>query len=243
MNKILGIVGGLGTETSCSFCGSINRKVKAASIAQPHILMDNVPIPREVERAIAQGKHSDQMYSLLKSSVRRLDQSGAHLMVIPCNTVHIFIDELREQTTIPILSIIEETTNECERLGFQRVGLLASTTTVKQKLYEEKLQQKRIELLTPSEQEQDFISEGIIKILNNQFRDEDKQKMLKIAQQLQEHGAEAIILGCTDLFLVIKPEDVTFPLINSTAILENSVVRWFLQEKIEKIRENDVSVP
>ncbi len=231
MNKTLGIVGGLGTETSCSFCFSVNQQVKKNSPEQPHMIMDNIPVPKEVERAIAHGEDSKEMGLLLENSVRRLNQSGAHLIVIPCNTVHVFIDKLREQSTVPILSIIEETTNECVELGFHKVGLLASSTTVRQKLYHEKLRENGIELITPSEQQQDFLSECIIKILNNRLVKEERQKIIKILEQLQQSGAEAIILGCTDLFLAVKPEDVTLPLINSTAVLENSVVKWFLQKE------------
>src|SRR3989338_4254960 len=230
MNKTLGIVGGLGTETSCSFCFNVNRQVKDISPGQQHIIMDNVPVPKEVERAIAHGEHSPEMFFLLKSSVRRLDKSGAHLIVIPCNTVHVFIDELRQQSTVPLLSIIEETTKECVKHGFQKVGLLASSTTVRQKLYNEKLRENGIELLIPDEQQQDFLSECIIKILNSHLEKEDKQKIIEILERLQESGAEAIILGCTDLFLAVKPEDVTLPLINSTAVLENSVIEWLLRE-------------
>ena len=230
MNKTLGIVGGLGTETSCSFCFSVNQQVKRISPDQPHIIMDNVPVPKEVERVIAHGEHSEEMCSLLKSSVRRLDKSGAHLIVIPCNTVHIFIDELRQQSTVPLLSIIEETTKECVKRGFQKVGLLASSTTVRQKLYNEKLRENGIEVLTPDEQQQDFLSECIIKILNNRLEKEDKQGIIRVLERLQESGAEAIILGCTDLFLAVKPEDVTLPLINSTAVLENSVIEWLLHD-------------
>ncbi|MBI4152389.1 amino acid racemase [Candidatus Woesearchaeota archaeon] len=230
MNKTLGIVGGLGTETSCSFCFNVNRQVKEISPHQPHIIMDNVPVPKDVERAIAHGEHSKEMGFLLKSSVRRLDKSGAHLIVIPCNTVHVFIDELRQQSTVPLLSIIEETTKECAKQGFQKVGLLASSTTVRQKLYNEKLRENGMELLTPDEQQQDFLSECIIKILNNRLEKEDRQKIIGILERLQERGAEAIILGCTDLFLAVKPEDVTLPLINSTAVLQNSVIEWLLRE-------------
>lgn len=231
MNKTLGIVGGLGTETSCSFCFSVNQQVKKSSADQPHIIMDNVPVPKEVERAIAHGKHSPEMGLLLEDSVRRLNQSGASLIVIPCNTVHVFIDKLREQSTVPILSIIEETANECVKLGFQKVGILASSTTTKQKLYEKKLGEKKIKLLTPNDREQEFLSGCIVKILNNRLEKEDKQKIIEILERLQKNGAEAIILGCTDLFLAVKPEDVTLPLINSTAILENSVIKWFLQNE------------
>jgi len=105
MNTI-GIVGGLGTETSCSFCFNVNDRIKKSYKKQPHLIMDNVPMPDEEFHKIANGERSEKVLELLEESIRRLNMINSDLIVILCNTVHVFIDQLRNISRTPILSII-----------------------------------------------------------------------------------------------------------------------------------------
>ncbi len=232
MTQRLGIIGGLGPETSCSFCLNVNNGVKRTQDAQPQIIMENVPVSDKALNTIAKGNFSAEVLGLLVDSVKRLNQCKVDLIVIPCNTVHIFINELRRISDAPILSIIEETARECKKNSFQKVGVLGSTTTIKEGLYATELQKHFIEVVVPNKEEQDFVSECIIKIISQDVAKEDKQKMLEIIQRLVENGAEAVILGCTDLFLLVSAEDVSILLVNSTNVLEKATVE-FMAARVE----------
>ncbi len=226
MSKTLGIIGGLGTETSCSFCLNINTQVKKTQETQPHLIMDNVPISNTALNTIAHGGRSSEVEELLTNSVKRLNDSKADVIVIPCNTVHVSIDRLRELSSAPILSIIEETAKECEKRRLRKVGVLGSSLTIKEGLYSKELQKCSIEVVIPNNTEQEFVSNCIIRIIHFNTTKEDKEKILEIIANLQAQGAEAIILGCTDLFLIVSSNDVSLPLIDSTKVLENAAVKW-----------------
>lgn len=234
MTKILGIVGGLGPETSCSFCLNVNNEVKKIHDAQPQIIMENVPISDRALDIIAHGGFSAEVLGLLVDSVKRLNLAEVDFIVIACNTVHVFINDLRRISDVPILSIIEQTAKECKNKSFKKVGILGSTTTIKEKLYSLELEKNSIETVIPNKDDQQFVSDCILRIISGCSTAEDKERMKKIIVQLQTEGAEAVILGCTDLCLIISPEDVTLPVINSTSVLEKAAVEYLMSQKNEK---------
>ena len=224
MKQTIWIVGGLGTETSCKFCFSVNHKIKNIRRCQPHIIMDNVPMTRELENLIIQNNASEEVAKLLHDSIKRLNVSMADVIVIPCNTVHVFIDQLREHSRVPIMSIIEETSKECKKKEFKKVGVLGSSLTINSGMYKEELKKHTIETVIPEADEQEFISSCILKIINLEHTKEDKQRMLKIVEKMKNKGAEAVILGCTDLFLLLAKENTPIPKIDSTEVFENALV-------------------
>ena len=115
--NILGLIGGLGPETGCNFCLNVNNKFKRFIKRQPHILLDNLPISEKAEEHLIKGGSSKEHLDLLIESVQRLNKLNADVIVIACNTVHIFITELRKRSRIPILSIIEETAKRCKEMN------------------------------------------------------------------------------------------------------------------------------
>ncbi len=241
MTHTLGIIGGLGTETSCTFCFRVNHALKRQHRVQPHILMDNVPISDEALDDIAHGVVSEEAFQLLRESVQRLNHSSVSVIVMPCNTLHIHLEELRALSQVPILSIIEETAKECQRKGLNKVGLLASTMTVKAQLYAEELKKRDIGLVLPAEDDQNFIAGCILRIIDLCTTAEDGQRMKNIMDSLCAQGAQAIILGCTDLFLLVSEEAVrvseeAVPVINSTAVLEKAAVKWMAVQRAKQVK-------
>ena len=222
--KILGVVGGLGPESSCNFCLNVNRKFKASKKVQPHVLLDNIPVSLEAEREIINGGSTKEHFDLIKESVERLNRLKADFIVIPCNTVHVFIEELREISDVPILSIIELTSEKCKELNLKKAGLLGSTKTVNEGLHDRELSRKGIEIIKPGSVEQEFISGCITRIINNETLSTDASRIAAIMDSLKKKGAEGIILGCTDLPLLIDSENSDVPLLNTLTILEDSAV-------------------
>jgi len=230
--KILGVIGGLGPETGCKFCLNVNNKFKPLTLRQPHILLDNLPISQEAEERLINGGPSQEHFDLLVESVHRMNKLDADLIVIACNTVHIFIEELRRKSAIPILSIIEETAKKCRAMKLTKVGLLGSTKTIQSGLHSNELKKWNIGSITPSEIDQRFVSECIIRIINNKIKDNDKERMINIIEKLEKEGARGIILGCTELPLLISNQDANVPIINTTQILEDSSINHLIN-KIE----------
>jgi len=159
---------------------------------------------------------------ILKESIKRLNRVKVDFIVIPCNTTHIFIEELRECSSIPIISIIDETLKLVEKKGYKKVGLLATTKTVGNKLYEMSSKTYGIKVILPTKTEQNKISHIILNILNYKTSNKDKEILKSIINSLIRRGAEAIILGCTDLQLLLKESLFKVELLDSMEILMQS---------------------
>lgn len=220
----LGIIGGLGPEISSKFCLNINNKFREFTNFQPDITLENLPVKAEIERKIINGETPIEMLNLLSKAVKRLSDAQVDFIVIPCNTVHVFIDELRKISKVPILSIIEETAKECKSRNLGKVGLIASKTTIKEKLHLNELIKNRIKVFLPNKKYQEEINKIIFKIIHNGATSEDRQLLLDIIKKLKSRGAEAVILGCTDLSLLISEKNSVLPLIDTCSVLEDCSV-------------------
>ena len=185
--------------------------------------MENVPMPLKLERDIIKGKVSNQVFNILAKAVINLNKAEADFIVIPCNTVHVFIKGLRSLSNKPILSIIEECAEECKRINIKKVGLLATTTTINQNLHKKELDKISINLVLPKNQSS--ISRVILNILNNKADEEDKKVLVDSINDMKNNGAEAVILGCTDLNILINENDSPLPLIDTIKILEDKAVK------------------
>lgn len=221
---MFGIIGGIGSETSCNLCLSINNKIRKATQTQPDITLINLPVPLELEKKTIIGKDIPEMLVLLEIAVKRFNKLNPDFIIIPCNSVHRFLDKLRSISRNPILSITEECAKRCNSLNFRKVGILASETTIKERLHEKELFKFDIKLISPKKTEQGIINKIILNILNNKIKVEDKKMVLKIIQNLKRRGAEAVILGCTDIQILISTNNFEIPVIDSLAVLEEQVV-------------------
>lgn len=223
--KQLGIIGGLGPETSCKFCLNVNNKFRRINNCQPDIFLENLPISAKAEKNIICGNLGQEHLILMEKSVERLNKLNVDFIAIPCNTVHVFINKLRNISKKPILSIIEECAKECEKRGLKTVGLLGSTKTIKEKLHLNELKKFGITTTSPLDKDQKKINKIIIKIIHNKTDNKDKSFLLRIINELKIKGAEAVILACTDLPLLISQKESKVHLINTLEVLENSVVK------------------
>ncbi len=225
-HKRLGIIGGQGPETSAKFCIEINRLFKQKTDCQPDLVLENLPISEEVEQRTIQGEKNEKMFLLMKKAVERLNKAEVDFMVIPCNTVHVFIDELRSIANVPILSIVEETARVCKKKHFKKIGVLATTLTRKEKLYETVFKKEKIKIIKT---ENNKIDRLVLKILSESITENDKELFLKQIKKLQQDGAEAIVLGCTDLHLLLnKEEKQDIPLLDTCKVLEEATVKKLL---------------
>ncbi|MBD3155935.1 MAG: amino acid racemase [Candidatus Aenigmarchaeota archaeon] len=216
--NVFGVIGGLGPKATSKFYLDTIRKYLKKCERYPQILVDNVSFPRKLEQEIIQNcRNENEMLPYLMKSVRRLNKAGADFLVMPCNTLHIFIEDLRRESRVPVLSIIDETIRLIKQNKYKKIGLLATSKTVESDLFE-----NGIELILPDEEEQNEISGIELRILKHQVTEKDRNFMDKIIVKLSKRGSDAIIIGCTDLYQVINFKDREFDIIDTLEILINS---------------------
>jgi len=221
----------MGPETVARFFLQINARARASDNTQyPPLILNNVPVPYDLEREIVErGRNEEQILPFLVRGVQSLEAAGVDSIVIPCNTVHYFMPELRACVAPPILSIMEETADVCARAEYRTVGLLATTETITHELYEQELARYGIQVVTPDLTEQRLVSTIIQRILDGNKSVENTQALLRVIRTLQSGGAEAVILGCTALELVLQQPDSSVPLLDSFEILAVATVRELLR--------------
>jgi len=212
----------LGPETTSEFYLNLIKKSRKYCSAYPSILIDNISFPFCLEKEIiSDSRNEEKLLPILKESMLRLNRAGADLIAIPCNTVHIFIEELRRVSHAPIISIIDETVKYAKQRNYKKLGLLATTKTIQYKLYQKPLVENGIKVILPREQKK--ISEIIVRILRNSTEKSDKIFLNNIIKKLEQNGCEAVVLGCTDLQLLLKQEKYSIELLDTLEILAQSV--------------------
>ncbi len=228
--KTVGIIGGLGPETTSKFyletifsCFDIDKTNR------PPMLIWNVPLPYKTEEEfILNGVGEEKYLPFLIDAAQRLEKGGADFLVIPCNSVHILIDEIRKSVHIPVLSIVEETIDYLNTNNISKVGLLATSATLRQNLYEKRLEQRGIKVHAPNEIDQNQMGNIINNLVHSRQNDEDKQKLLKITKKLTDRGITTVLLACTDLQL-ITPTVEHIDIIDTMKILVQATIRELLK--------------
>ena len=155
------------------------------------------------ENVIFKDNGINEYLGLLREGAKALENGGADFIVIPCNSVHIFIDEIRDCVNIPVLSIIEEVTNVLARDEIKKVAVLSSLTTTNNKLYENSLEKIDISCMPVDPDTQIQISELIYRGTHGIVEQTDKELLIEIIDRLTRLGADRVVLGCTDLHLFI----------------------------------------
>jgi len=204
--KTAGILGGLGPETTAHFYLEIVALCQQKKIPnRPPLLMWNIPLPYDLEKEfITTGKRIDEYLPFLIEGAKRLEKGGADFIAIPCNSVHILIDEIRKFVQIPILSIIEETAIFLEVENVKKTGVLATTPTVKSRMYDGALQSSGITTFFPETDDQNTLSDLIQQLVQNKDTKESESILPVIMDKFTKQGISTIILACTDLQLIVK---------------------------------------
>ena len=223
--KTVGIIGGLGPEATAKFYLEI---VSACSDlgeqTHPPILIYNVPLPLQLEKeCIVKAKNEEKCLPFLIQAAKILEKGGADFLVMPCNSLHIFIEEIRRAIKIPVLSIIEETVKFLKDKKIKKVGILATSITINRELYKLKLNDHVIKEIVPDSQDQAKLGQIIYNLVIGNYTETDKQALDEITDSLVKKGAESIILACTDLQL-LSPKHIKVRIFDTMEILVNSTI-------------------
>ena len=226
--KIIGVIGGMGPEATLDFFGKIIRNTPATR-DQEHlrIIIDNNPkVPDRTAAILGKG---ESPVDVMAASGLALARAGADFITIPCISAHYFLDELRSRVGLPIISAFEEIADLIKRdhPGMKTVGLLATKGTVQGDRFAGKLREKGLTVLVPGPADQERVQGGIYRIKGSTSRErtEIKKALADVAGHLVSQGAEGVIAGCTEIPLVLAPEDIPVPLFDSLLILARAAVR------------------
>lgn len=222
-NPVLGILGGLGPMATAYFYELLISHTKA-SCDQEHIdIIINSHATTPDRTAFIMGHSSEDPLSVMTEDLQRMKVYGADLVAIPCNTAHYFYDKLKASTDLPILNIMEETALRLSSLGVCRAGILATDGTVMTGTYDRYLSAHGIDCIRPTSDEQEKIMHIIYGQIKNGIAP-DVDLFLSVAEALRSRGADALILGCTELSLIKRDNALPPYFIDSLDVLAESTI-------------------
>ena len=223
--KKIGLVGGIGPASTVDYyLGLIERcRAEFGENVYPEIVIDSVSLTTATD-FLAQNDFDGNAQLMLKS-LAGLKAAGAEIAAITANTEHIVWDRISDKFQLPVVSIVEATAAEILRKGYRKVLILGTIFTMKSGLYEKPLAERGITPILPTDEDKEKISNLFFPNLENGIVvPEDKVKMLEIVgRYVREKGADAVLLGCTELPLMIKEGDLDVPLLNTTQIHLNAI--------------------
>lgn len=229
--RILGLIGGISWVSTADYYRLINQGINeqlgGINFSQCIIHSFNyADIKRNNET-----QDWDATYRMLLNAARHLKASGATCILLCANTMHYFAERLAAEVDLPLIHIAVETATEIERSGLKKVGLLGTKITMEFDFFKAKLAEKGIEAMIPDEEDRTFIHQTIFEELGKGIvTAETKKRYQQIIQQLADNGAEGVILGCTEIPLVIQQPDVAIPVFDTTAIHSKAAVAFSLSE-------------
>ncbi|MEI8364604.1 MAG: amino acid racemase [archaeon] len=228
--KTLGIIGGLGPETTSEFyLNIVFSSYKQNKEFRPGIIISSVPMPYKIEEeVITKNEGSERLIPFLVTEAKRLEAAGADFLVMPCNSLHVFINEIRNSVNIPVLSIIEETTKFLKKNNFNKVGVVSTSATIKNKLYENAFKENNIAYETPNDFEQAKMGKIILNLINGQQNNGDREELIKIISDFEKKNVDCVVLACTDLQLLI-PEHPTLKIFDTMRIFADITVEEILK--------------
>ena len=228
--KTIGIMGGMGPMATVDLMKKIILATPASK-DQEHIPMlvdNNSQIPDRTKAIMGQG--ASPAPEMVKTA-KRLMMAGADFIIIACNTAHYFLPEILPQISIPVLSIIDVTTNSALEKGFKSVGLLATTGTVSTGLYQKKLEASGIQCITPPTDKQHLIDDMIYQGVKANNENYDTHAVEELLAEMQSTGAEAFILGCTEVPVAVSMYKLQGEFIDATDELAKAAIKFAKEEE------------
>jgi len=229
--KRIGLIGGMSWESSIVYYELINKKVKVilGGFHSCKSLIDTVDFDQIVKL-----QHEDkweELDEIMVDSAKRLEKAGADIIVLCTNTMHLCSPAIKANISIPFLHIAEATGIEIISKGIKKVALLGTKFTMEKDFYKEVLSnQFGIEVIIPTDAERAQVHQIIYgELVQGKIKDESRQVYQTIIQNLEARGAEGVILGCTEIPLLISDSDVNIPTFDTTTLHAVKAVEWALK--------------
>jgi aspartate racemase len=243
--KTLGIVGGIGPESTIEYYrfildGCRKRmadtpspgELRAGTLSMPHIVIDSIDVNRGL--AMLDANDLAALANYVSESVERLTRAGAEIALMAANTPHIVFEEVERRATIPMISLVKATCDQALAMRFRKLALLGTGFTMRGRFYPEVFARAGIELVTPNDEEKEFIHRAYIgELLKNVFLPATRDRIIAIINRMREQDAiEAVILAGTELPLLLRgtePEGLRF--LDTTLIHVAAAVEAIFESK------------
>ena len=218
--KTIGMIGGMSWESTVSYYKAINRSVKEA-LGESHsakIWLYSLDF-EEIKTLQHQGEWQ-KAAKILSDAAQKLETAGADFLMICANTMHKVAEEVQAEIFIPVLHIADVTADALVADGVTKVGLLGTQFTMGESFYKDRVSEKYgIEVIVPEKSQQEIVHNIIYaELIMGEVKDESRQRYLEVIEQLQAQGAQAVILGCTEIALLVQQHHTKVPLYDTTDI-------------------------
>lgn len=225
--NIVGIIGGIGPESTVDYYQTIISKFQeriGSKEILPELVINSINMYKIFE-LISSGKN-EELIQYLAVAVQKLASAGANFAVMSGNTPHLVFDQVQELVDIPMISIVEATFVQAKELKLERIGLIGTKFTMEHEFFKRPFISDHKEVFVPNPNEQEYIHRKIVEELEKGIvNEETKARFLEIIQQMVHRDQlEGIILGCTELPMIIKKNDLELPILNTTEIHVNKIV-------------------
>ena len=229
MSKIIGILGGMSPESTTEYYEYITRNYtkRFGDYGYPEIIIYSVSFQPYVDwpnedrwDLVAQG---------LSQAAQRLEAAGADFIIIATNTMHIVFDQVQASVNVPMLSLLDAVGEAILARGQKTVGLLGTKFAMEKTFYHEALAQKGITVLTPEAEDREYVNNVIYaELVAGQIRAESRAGFVAIIEKLAKRGAQGVILGCTEIPLLVNEADAGIPLFDTTSIHAEATLNYAL---------------
>ncbi|MBO1081735.1 aspartate/glutamate racemase family protein [Roseomonas haemaphysalidis] len=230
--KVIGLIGGMSWESSAEYYRIINQAVRTrlGGLHSARCLMWSFDFA-EIEALQHAGRWDDAASEMI-AAARGLEAGGADFVVICTNTMHRMADQVQQAIGLPLLHIADPTAARIKAAGLTRVGLLGTAFTMEQGFYKGRLTERHgLEVLVPGDEDRALVHRVIYEeLVKGRATPSSRQAYRDVIARLVDQGAEAIILGCTEIMLLVTPEDSAVPLFDTTAIHAQAAVDLALAE-------------
>ena len=229
--KTIGMIGGMSWESSLEYYRIINEAVKEqlGDLHSAKSLMYSVDFA-EIEMLQREGRWQEATQAMIDDA-RAVEAGGADFLIICTNTMHKMADDVQRSIAIPLLHIADATAETIQARGLQRVGLLGTCFTMEQDFYRGRLVEKyALDVLVPESADREIVHRVIYdELVLGKIESDSKVEYLRIIAALAQAGAEGIILGCTEIGLLVSQADCSLPLFDTTRIHALAAVKYALQ--------------
>ena len=231
--KTIGLIGGMSWESTSEYYRIINEEIKErlGGLHSAKCMINSVDF-EEIERFQSNGDWNGAG-EVLGNAAYSLQRGGADFIIICTNTMHKVVEKIKENIHIPVLHIADATAKEIKRKDIQKVGLLGTKYTMEQDFYKLRIEENRIKVMVPSEKDREKINEVIYtELCLGKITSQSREYYKRVIEELVQEGAQGIILGCTEIGLLIKQEDVSVPIFDTTHIHAVEAVNFALQNRV-----------
>jgi aspartate racemase len=225
--RLLGVLGGMSWTSTELYYRGLNEGVAArlGGLHSARLLLHSVDFA-----PVAEAQHAgdwDATAGVLADAARGLAAAGAEALLVATNTMHKVAGAIEEAAGIPLLHIADPTAEALLAAGHRRVGLLATRFTMEQDFYADRLRARGLDVVVPGPADRDTVHRVIYdELVHDVVRDGSRRAYVEVVERLAADGAEAVVLGCTEITLLLGPDDVDLPVVDTTALHVAAGIDW-----------------